>query len=124
MKMSELEKITGTTARHVRFMISNNLMLPPSGGRSNADYDDKHIMAINQYDNLRKSGLSVQAIKDIFNGYVGLNQKIISTQQVLDNQIIEFHLSNGISVLINKNKINKDLDLDNLEKEFKEFNCS
>jgi DNA-binding transcriptional MerR regulator len=63
MKLRELSKITGVAERQVRYLISEDFVPPPRGGRANADYGDDHVEAIRRYTRLRDLGFPPAAIK-------------------------------------------------------------
>ena len=63
MHIKELTALTGIPERQVRFLISEEFMPPPSGGRANADYGDDHVSAIQRYTRLRDLGFPPAAIK-------------------------------------------------------------
>jgi MerR family copper efflux transcriptional regulator len=63
MHLREILKKTGITERQARYLISEGFVPPPRGGRSNADYGDDHIEAINRYQRLRDLGFPPAAIK-------------------------------------------------------------
>jgi len=63
MHIKELTALTGIPERQVRFLISEEFMPPPSGGRANADYGDDHVAAIRRYTRLRDLGFPPAAIK-------------------------------------------------------------
>ena len=63
MHLREVLKKTGITERQARYLISEGFVPPPRGGRSNADYGDDHIEAINRYQRPRDLGFPPAAIK-------------------------------------------------------------
>lgn len=63
MKLKDLIDATGTTERQVRYLISEGFVPSPRGGRSNADYGDDHVEAIQRYTRLRDLGFPPAAIK-------------------------------------------------------------
>lgn len=63
MHIGELKKRTGTTERQVRYLIAEGFVPPPRGGRSNADYGEDHVTAINRYGRLRDLGFPPAAIR-------------------------------------------------------------
>jgi len=63
MRMTELTALTGIAERQVRYLITEGFMPPPRGGRSNADYGEDHVAAIQRYARLRELGFPPAAIK-------------------------------------------------------------
>jgi MerR family copper efflux transcriptional regulator len=63
MHLREILKKTGITERQARYLIAEGFVPPPRGGRSNADYGDDHVEAINRYQRLRDLGFPPAAIK-------------------------------------------------------------
>lgn len=63
MNIRELVARTGVAERQVRYLIAEGFVPPPSGGRSNADYGEDHVVAIVRYTRLRDLGFPPAAIK-------------------------------------------------------------
>jgi MerR family copper efflux transcriptional regulator len=63
MHIRELTSRTGTAERQVRYLIAEGFIPPPRGGRSNAEYGDDHVAAIDRYARLRDLGFPPAAIK-------------------------------------------------------------
>jgi DNA-binding transcriptional MerR regulator len=63
MHIRDLINRTGVAERQVRYLIAEGFIPPPRGGRSNADYGDDHIVAIQKYLRLRDLGFPPAAIK-------------------------------------------------------------
>ena len=63
MRIAELLARTGIAERQVRYLIAEEFMPPPKGGRANAEYGDEHIAAIKRYSRLREIGFPPAAIK-------------------------------------------------------------
>jgi MerR family copper efflux transcriptional regulator len=63
MRLNELTDLTGIAERQVRYLIAEGFMLPPRGGRANADYGEDHVAAIRRYSRLRELGFPPAAIK-------------------------------------------------------------
>jgi ATP-dependent helicase HepA len=68
MNIHDLIALTGTAERQIRYLIAEGFMLPPRGGRSNADYGDDHVAAVRRYAQLRDLGFPPAAIKLLFDG--------------------------------------------------------
>ena len=65
MTIQELAKQTGTNPRQVRYLISQGLCPPPTGGRKFASYGDDHVLAIRQYRHLRSMHFPHIAIRTL-----------------------------------------------------------
>jgi MerR family transcriptional regulator, copper efflux regulator len=63
MKIGELAALTGVAERQIRFLIAEDFIPAPRGGRANADYADEHVEAIGRYTRLRDLGFPPAAIK-------------------------------------------------------------
>lgn len=63
MKLPELLRRTGTTARQVRYLISEKFIPPPTGGRAHASYGKVHVTAIQRYLKLKRLGFSPASIR-------------------------------------------------------------
>ena len=71
MNIRELKTLTGIAERQVRYLIAQGFIPPPQGGRSNADYGDHHVAAIDRYMRLRELGFPPAAIKLLLQGGQG-----------------------------------------------------
>jgi MerR family transcriptional regulator, copper efflux regulator len=63
MNIRELTARTGLAERQIRYLIAEDFIPPPRGGRANADYDEDHVTAITRYVRLRDLGFPPAAIK-------------------------------------------------------------
>ncbi|RJF87343.1 MerR family transcriptional regulator [Oleomonas cavernae] len=63
MHIRELTSRAGVAERQVRYLIAEGFIPPPRGGRSNAEYGDDHVAAIDRYVRLRDLGFPPAAIK-------------------------------------------------------------
>ena len=63
MNIRDLAALTGVAERQIRYLISEDLIPRPSGGRSNAEYGDDHVAAIRRYLGLRERGFRPAEIK-------------------------------------------------------------
>jgi DNA-binding transcriptional MerR regulator len=63
MHIRELIATTGIAERQLRYLISEGFVPPPRGGRSNAEYGEDHVLAIQRYGRLRELGFPPAAIK-------------------------------------------------------------
>lgn len=72
MNIRQLIELTGTTERQVRYLISQGLMPPPSGGRSKAEYGEPHVNAIQRYARLHELGFPPAAIKLLLDAGTGI----------------------------------------------------
>ena len=68
MNIRELVTLTGIAERQIRYLIAEGFMPAPHGGRSNADYDDDHVVAIQRYTRLKELGFPPAAIKLLLQG--------------------------------------------------------
>jgi len=68
MNIRELTSRTGIAERQIRYLIAEGFMPAPRGGRSNADYDDDHVVAIQRYTKLKDLGFPPAAIKLLLEG--------------------------------------------------------
>ena len=68
MKLSELSAETGVPERLVRFLIAEEIVPPPEGGRRFARYDERHLRAVRRYLALKEAGLSLAAIRSLVAG--------------------------------------------------------
>ncbi len=68
LKLTELIAAGGggqVTPRFVRFLISEGVIPPPTGGRAHADYGEAHLRGIVSYLRLRRLGFSLAQSKEI-----------------------------------------------------------
>lgn len=65
MKIGDLEKKTGQSARQIRYLISEGFVPPPVGDRKAAQYGAEHVSAIEEYQKLRDLGLAPRDIKTV-----------------------------------------------------------
>jgi DNA-binding transcriptional MerR regulator len=68
MRLTELIEAAGhpqVTARFVRFLISEGIIDPPSGGRAHASYSERHLRDILNYVRLRDLGFSLTQVREI-----------------------------------------------------------
>jgi DNA-binding transcriptional MerR regulator len=72
VKIRELTELTRITPRQVRYLITEGLMPPPSGGRATAEYGEEHVAAIRRYQRLRALGLLPSAIKVLVEGITSI----------------------------------------------------
>ncbi len=63
MKLPDLCRLTGVSARQVRYLISENIVPPPTGGRAHARYDDRHVQAVRRYQQLKEMGFAPASIR-------------------------------------------------------------
>ena len=68
MNIRELTSRTSIAERQIRYLIAEGFMPAPHGGRSNADYDDDHVVAIQRYTRLKELGFPPAAIKLLLQG--------------------------------------------------------
>ncbi len=101
--MQELTKVTGCTARQVRYLIAEGFVPPPTGGRANAVYGEVHISAIEQYQYLRTAGFSPASIRLLMEAQTG----------------VPFQIIPGVSLMINANLIAEQVSMDELEEQIK-----
>ena len=72
VKLPELLRRTGTTARQVRYLISEKFIPAPTGGRAHASYSDDHVRAIQKYLKLRQLGFSPASIRALLGARQGV----------------------------------------------------
>jgi hypothetical protein len=68
VKLVELVAEAGdarVTPRFVRYLIAENIIPPPQGGRANADYGAAHLAGIRRYLALRDHGYTAAAAKEL-----------------------------------------------------------
>lgn len=63
MKLRELAEMMGIAPRQVRYLIAEEFVPPPTGGRAHASYGKEHVDAIRRYLRLKELGLSPAAIR-------------------------------------------------------------
>jgi MerR family transcriptional regulator, copper efflux regulator len=63
MNMQELSERTGVAERQIRYLIAEEFIPAPTGGRATADYSDTHINGIERYVRLKSLGFAPAAIK-------------------------------------------------------------
>ncbi|MCY4170740.1 MAG: helix-turn-helix domain-containing protein [Bacteroidetes bacterium] len=100
MTMRDLTKLTGYTARQVRYLIAEGFVPPPTGGRANAEYGETHISAIKRYQDLRAAGFSPASIRVLYETHSGVPIEIVQ----------------GVSLIINPNLIPDHVSVDELQK--------
>lgn len=72
LKFDDLVSITGTTPRHIRYLIAEGFVPPPTGGRTYASYSDVHVTAIRRYERLRSLGFPPAAIRLLLDAREGI----------------------------------------------------
>ena len=72
MKLPELLRRTGISARQVRYLITEKLVPPPTGGRAHAFYGENHVKAIRRYLRLKDLGLSPASIRVLLEARKGV----------------------------------------------------
>jgi len=77
MTMRELTKITGYTARQVRYLIAEGFVPSPEGGRANAEYGEVHVSAVKRYQLLREAGFSPASIRLLMKSQTGVPFQVI-----------------------------------------------
>jgi DNA-binding transcriptional MerR regulator len=63
VRIEELAQRTGLAARQVRYLISEELVPPAGGTRTNPSYDERHVIAIDRYKTLRDHGYKPAKIR-------------------------------------------------------------
>ena len=101
--MRELVKITGYTARQVRYLIAEGFVPSPEGGRANARYGDVHVSAIKRYQLLREAGFSPASIR-----------LLMESQTSVPFQVIP-----GISLTVDPHLIAERPPIDDLDEQIK-----
>jgi DNA-binding transcriptional MerR regulator len=72
--MGELIAAAGggpVSARFVRFLVSEGVIPPPTGGRAHAAYDERHLHGVVNYVRLRGLGLSPAQVKNVLRAAQG-----------------------------------------------------
>ena len=72
MKLPELLARTGISARQVRYLIVEELIPAPTGGRAHASYGEEHVNAIERYLRLKALGFSLASIKVLLSAQRGV----------------------------------------------------
>jgi len=101
--MRELTKITGYTARQVRYLIAEGFVPSPEGGRTNAEYGKIHVSAIKRYQLLREAGFSPASIRLLMESQTG----------------VPFQVIPGISLLVDPHLLAERLPVDDLDDQIK-----
>jgi DNA-binding transcriptional MerR regulator len=63
LTLEQLADRTGLMPRHIRYLIAQDLVPPPRGGRAHARYGDDHLAAIGRYNTFKRLGFSLSAIR-------------------------------------------------------------
>ena len=95
MNIRALAALTGIPERQIRYLIAEGFMPAPHGGRSNADYGDDHVAAINRYTRLKDVALPPAAIKLLLQGGHGA----------------PFTLATGITLVVDPDLLGKVADV-------------
>ena len=103
MTMQELTKMTGYTARQVRYLIAEGFVPSPDGGRANAEYGKVHMVAIKRYQLLRKAGFSPASIRLLLESQTG----------------VPFQIIPGVSLIVDPHLIAERLPSDDIVKQIK-----
>lgn len=67
--MAEFSSLIGAAPRQIRYLVAEGILPPPTGGRSNAQYGDRHVAAYRRYRALSRpqeeggAGLRLSQIK-------------------------------------------------------------
>ncbi len=67
MRIQDVSKITGLTKKAIHFYVSEGLLHPKKTENNYYEFTDDDLSLLNQIIILRKSGLSIQTIKEIYN---------------------------------------------------------
>lgn len=78
LKLDDLVGATGATPRHIRYLIAEGFMPPPTGGRTHATYSNVHITAIGRYERLRSLGFPPAAIRLLLDAREGIPVPIVN----------------------------------------------
>ncbi|BAV65333.1 helix-turn-helix domain-containing protein [Sphingobium cloacae] len=98
MKLEELSTITGATIRQIRFLISEDFVPPPEGGRTYARYGDDHVRAIRRFQRLKSLGFPNAAIRLLLDAREG----------------VPVPVTDGLTLVIAPELIGRDADLDEI----------
>ena len=77
MKFDEFVRLSGTTARQIRYLIAEGFVPPPTGGRTYATYSDDHVTAVRRYERLKGLGFPPAAIKLLLGAKAGIPVPIV-----------------------------------------------
>ncbi|MBV9251466.1 MAG: MerR family transcriptional regulator [Acetobacteraceae bacterium] len=83
------------TPRFVRFLISEGIINPPSGGRAHADYGEAHLRGILTYLRLRGLGFSLTQVREIFRSGSG--------------ETVPIEIAPGLSLHVDLKRLNRTL---------------
>ncbi len=72
MKLQELSERLDIAPRQVRYLIAENFIPPPTGGRAHADYGEEHVTAIRRYTRLKELGFPPAAIRVLLQARKGV----------------------------------------------------
>lgn len=100
MKLDELASLTGATLRQIRFLIAEGFVPPPDGGRTYANYGDKHVRAIRRFQRLRALGFPNAAIRLLLEAREG----------------VPIPVTDGITLIVATDLIGGEMDVDPLVK--------
>ncbi|MBP8672005.1 MAG: MerR family transcriptional regulator [Sphingomonadaceae bacterium] len=78
LKLDDLVGATGATPRHIRYLIAEGFMPPPTGGRTHATYSNVHVTAIGRYERLRSLGFPPAAIRLLLDAREGIPVPIVN----------------------------------------------
>lgn len=71
MTIRELAELVGVTPRQIRYLIAEEFIPPPTGGRAHARYGSKHVSAIERYKRLRRLGFTPASIRVLLDAREG-----------------------------------------------------
>lgn len=113
MKINELEKALGIPRASVRYYEKEGLMSPHRHDNGYRDYDDNDVKTLKTIIVLRKMGLSVDQIKQVLSGRVGLNAAVEKNTAFLQDQIESL---NGAIRMCNE-VLKSDMSIDSFDTE-------
>ena len=87
MKINEVEKQLGITKANIRFYEKEGLITPVRNENGYRDYTEADIIQLKEIIILRKLGIPVQQIADIFDGTLPLQDALDSSIQTLQAEI-------------------------------------
>jgi len=101
MTIKEVEEELNIPRATVRFYEKERLLSPERGENGYRDYCEQDIVKLKKIITLRKIGISVQSIEDIFDGVKDINEVVSDNLLKLQEQLDELNGAIRLSKIIN-----------------------
>ena len=91
MKINEMEELLGVSKANIRFYEKEGLLNPKRLANGYRDYGEEEVTQLKKIIILRKLGMAIPQIRDVFNGEVGLQDALEHNRMELERQLAELN---------------------------------